>query len=219
MSDAINRLISGYQHFKSQYFGKEGTVFKDLSDKGQNPKVMVISCSDSRVDPSIILQSSPGELFVVRNVANLIPPCEENTGYHGTSAALEFAVLTLKVEHIIMLGHSRCGGIQALLKEPGGFKQSHDHQGFIHSWMHIADESRAYVLKNFHHCSLEDQARHCEERSLETSLQNLKTFPWIKERVDQGFLKLHAWHFDLESGTLQCFDEESKEFKALPSLS
>lgn len=214
-NDEISRLIMGYQQFRSQYFkNPKNTLFKDLVDKGQSPKIMVIACSDSRVDPSTILGGLPGELFVVRNVANLIPPYDNDPKHHGTSAALEFAVQSLKVHHIIVLGHSHCGGIRALLKPPRHSKNSKE-SSFITSWMNIANEAKEKVLTQCKEQPLEQQAKVCEEQSLLISLKNLRTFPWIDEKVCAGILSLHVWRFDLSTGTIQRFNADSHQFEDL----
>ncbi len=140
---AITPLIEGYKQFRSKYFGKSKSLEK-LVTHDQKPKILVISCSDSRVDPAIILGSKPGELFVVRNVANLVPPFESDLKHHGTSAALEFGVLDLEVKHIIVLGHTHCGGIRALMEAPENTPPSN----FITAWMDIADSAKAQFKKS-----------------------------------------------------------------------
>lgn len=209
----IHDLVTGYKDFHAQYFenGTDSKLYQKLVKRGQAPKTMIIACSDSRVDPAIILNCSPGELFVVRNVANLVPPCENDAKHHGTSAALEFAVCFLGVEHIIILGHSHCGGIQALLRDQK-LEISND-RGFITHWMELAKEARTKALKE--HSDAEECEKHCGEYSLIASLNNLKTFSWIKDRVEAGDLSLHAWHFDLESGNIRSFNPQSQSFENL----
>ena len=219
----IRRLIRGYEAFRDEYFkDPENSLYKNLVEQGQRPKTLVVACSDSRVDPSILLNSKPGQLFVVRNVANLVPPCEDeirqqdetDPHYHGTSAALEFAVRHLGVENIVVLGHSLCGGVRALLKKS---KKAEDPRqtDFISSWMKIAEEARKKALAKGKPRSLDRQARICEEESLIISVNNLLTFPWIAEKVSAGKLHLHAWRFDLNSGVLQCFNPDSGKFENL----
>ena len=186
----IDRLIAGFKAFRETYYEAKPDFYRDLVAKGQSPDVMVIACSDSRVNPSIIAKAEPGELFIVRNVANLVPPYEPDGQYHGTSAALEFAVRDLKVEHIIILGHSHCGGIQCLCDghENGGDRE------FIDRWVSIVGQARDDSLEG------EAQYRHVERQAVKVSLGNLLTFPWVKSRVEDGSLKLHGWWFDLEAG-------------------
>ena len=211
----INRLIHGFEEFRSKYFNNPNNidVYKGLVKYGQEPKTMVVACSDSRVDPSIILNSKPGQLFVVRNVANLVPPFDNDPKHHGTSAALEFAVHDLKVQNIIVLGHSHCGGIRTLLKDK---KTSDARQtDFITSWMSIAKKAKEKALTEGHHQTIEQKAKACEEHSLSISFNNLLTFPWIEEKVKSGLLHLHAWRFDLNKGILQRFNPELKQFENL----
>lgn len=211
----IERFLHGYQQFREKYFAKnkKNSLYKKLVREGQSPKTMVIACSDSRVDPSIILGSEPGELFVVRNVANLVPPYDNDPKHHGTSAALEFAVQTLGVNHIIVLGHSHCGGIRALLAAP---IQAHTQgNSFISSWMNIANVAKAKVLAEYRDAPVAQQEKTCEEQSLRISLKNLLTFPWIHEKVTAGMLSLHAWRFDLSTGIIQHFNTKTQAFEDL----
>lgn len=214
-NDELNRLIAGYKQFQFEYFkNPHNTLYEDLTENGQNPKTMVIACSDSRVDPSIILNSAPGDLFVVRNVANLVPPFENNPGYHGTSAALEFAVQTLNVHHIIILGHSHCGGIRGLLEHHECHANIKENS-FIHSWMQIGEKARETALKESQGLPFKDLAKACEQESLRSSLQNLLSFPWIKEKVERGTLSIHAWHFDLNTGIIHRLNLDQDKFEPL----
>ncbi len=205
----IKQLIEGFGRFKSRYFEKEPGLFQQLIRQGQSPKIMVVACCDARVDPAIITDSNPGDLFVVRNVANLVPPCETGDGYHGTSAALEFAVRTLHVEHIIVLGHSQCGGIQAFLDNV-----EHSYTGeFITPWMEIAKDACQHAFSTLTNASRTDKLRACEQAAVQTSLQNLHTFPWIHEAVTQQRLELHGWYFDIAQGQLLIYNHTSKHFE------
>jgi carbonic anhydrase len=188
----VQRLINGFEAFREEYYQDQPNFYRNLVENGQHPKTMVIACSDSRVNPSIISKADPGELFIVRNVANLVPPYAPDVSYHGTSAAIEFAVRDLKVEDIIVLGHSHCGGIQVLCEEEPGKKT----REFIRSWMSIVEEARDDSLEG------DAQLRHVEREAVKVSLGNLRTFPWLKERLDKGDLVLHGWLFDLEVGEL-----------------
>lgn len=215
--DALSRLIVGYEAFKARYFSqeRESLVYEKLVQEGQNPEVMLIACSDSRVDPSILLGALPGELFVVRNVANIVPPCDNDPRHHGTSAALEFAVEHLKVQHIILLGHSHCGGIAALLNTSSCHIADQQNQSFIGSWMRIASAAKIKTESACEGQPFLERAKFCEEQSLLISLNNLETFPWIRARVAVGKLQLHAWRFDLSTGIIQRFDGASKQFEPL----
>jgi carbonic anhydrase len=188
-------------------------LFEPLKD-GQTPKVLMIACCDSRVSPDTILGAPPGEVFTVRNIANLIPPMEDAGGLHGTSAALEYAVLHLKVEHIIVKGHRACGGIKALMTMKEAPKTSDNGpKSFIGDWMNIAAPAKSKTLTECKDKDLETQLRFCEKESINNSLNNLLTFPWIKQAVDEGRLQLHGWYYDfvdcgLSAWTLQGAHEE-----------
>lgn len=193
----IDQLLAGFERFRTRYYNHDGSLLAALSSQGQAPKALVVACCDSRVDPAIILDVDPGELFVIRNVANLVPPEEQGGTYHGTSAAVQFAVQTLNVEHIVILGHSHCGGIQALMGEGAAGR-------YIGAWMSIAAAAREQVLQAYPEAAQADQAHACELAALRVSLNNLRTFPWIEERVQRGELTLHAWYFDIGAGRLHC---------------
>jgi len=201
-------LIDGFRKFRRKYFVLEKDLYLNLSSEGQSPKTLLIACSDSRVDPAILLSAEPGDLFVIRNVANLVPPYEEGGGHHGTSAAIEFAVKALKVENVIVLGHAQCGGIAALAAGPS----EADSGSFIRKWVTIADEARDKALqkvpihdfKRFCHC--------CELEAIVVSLKNLKTFPFIQKRLKEGSLVLSGWYFDLEEGKLWEYSEKGEKF-------
>ncbi len=192
-------FLEGYRQFRDQYYRENKETIERLMAKGQKPKAMMIACSDSRIDPSLKFGVSPGEMFIVRNVANLVPPYGPDNAYHGTSAAVEFAVRGLQVEHIIVMGHAKCGGIHTLMQH------EHAHDDFISSWMKIAEPAR-----NFARAKMQDPAaaqRMCEQEAVKTSLANLMTFPWVAERVRDGKLELHGWYFDLETASLFICDE------------
>jgi carbonic anhydrase len=201
----IAKFISGFKHFQQSYYVENHELYDKLKQK-QQPNTLIISCCDSRVDPVILTNSEPGELFVVRNVANLVPPCEVGGGQHGVSAALEFGVCSLGVEHIIILGHSQCGGIRALMEEAYGAEEG----GFIAQWMHIAEPARVKIKQELSHQSIELQSRACEQAAILLSLENLLSFPWIATRVQSGKLQLHGWYFDLAEGELLGYDAELK---------
>lgn len=206
----IQKLIAGFKRFQESYFGGDQELFDQLRE-GQNPSAMVIACSDSRVDPAILLDCEPGDLFMVRNVANLVPPYEKGTGLHGVSTALEFGVCVLGVQHLIVLGHSRCGGIHALMNGiPAGASAE-----FIINWVNIAARAKERVLAELPGATPQEQCCACEEASILVSLENLLTFPWIRERVNQGALMLHGWYFDIETGELVAYDPTSGRFEPL----
>ena len=196
----IQRFIDGFKIFREEYYGTRPDFFRKLVTQGQNPSLMVIACSDSRIDPAIIGKAEPGELFVVRNVANLVPAYKQGNFYHGTSAAIEFGVRDLKVHDIVVLGHSQCGGIKHLC-ECG---DNSEDRPFISNWMK--------TIGNLNINGLEGEARlrHAEKEGIKISKENLMTFPWIKDRVYAGDLTLHGFLFDLEKGELSRLTSENE---------
>jgi carbonic anhydrase len=205
----FNALLDGYRRFRSQGWGAQRQRWAELAE-GQSPKVMVIACSDSRVDPSLIFDARPGEMFVVRNVANLVPPFEPDNHYHGVSAALEFAVTQLEVEELVVMGHGFCGGCAAALT--GQF----DHAGhgaghFIAHWINMLVEARDPIKAR--HPELGRQAFfEMELEGVRISLRNLRSFPWVREREESGRLKLHGAYFAVADGVLHVLDEANGGF-------
>ncbi|HEV2080025.1 MAG TPA: carbonic anhydrase [Allosphingosinicella sp.] len=205
----FNALLEGYRRFRDTGWKQERERWAQLAE-GQSPKVMVIACSDSRVDPGQIFDANPGEMFVVRNVANLVPPFETTGGHHGVSAALEFAVTQLEVEEIIVLGHGFCGGCAAALS--GQFDDAPLGEGhFIAQWISLLREAAGKVRSR--HSELDRTAfREMEHESVQVSLRNLRTFPWVREREGDGRLKLHGAFFAISDGVLHVLDEASGKF-------
>lgn len=206
----LQKLIRGFKRFQRQFFKSDNTLFEQLKTQ-QTPKTLVIGCSDSRVDPAIITKSGPGDLFVIRNVANLVPPYEPDTRYHGVSSALEYAVQILRVDHIIVMGHANCGGIDALMR---GSEQMQIGE-FIDHWVGIARPAKEAVLRDMADKPLTLQRKACEEAAILISLENLLTFPWVAQRVDEGSLAIHGWYFDLEAGEMLSYNPESGTFERL----
>ncbi len=209
----IARFIAGFERFQIKYFQDEQSLFSRLRHS-QQPRVLVISCCDSRVDPAMLTDADPGDLFVIRNVANLVPPYVHEIEAPGIRAALEFAVKSLEVEHIIVLGHSNCGGIQALMKGEGITQNQYE---FIGRWVSIARHARERVLRELPQKPLALQERACEQAAILLSLENLLSFPWISERVDNNSLALHGWYFDIVSGELLSYSAETAGFEPLIS--
>jgi len=203
-------LIDGYRRFRRDRWPKERERWAELAE-GQRPKVMVIACSDSRVDPAEIFDTRPGEMFVVRNVAALAPPYETSRGLHGVSAALEFAVTQLEVEEILVLGHGSCGGCAAALT--GRFDGAEPGEGhFIADWVRLLDEARDAVRAR-HRELTGEAALEMELESVRISLANLRTFPWIDERERDGRLELHGGHFSIAEGKLYLLDGAEASFR------
>tara|TARA_R110000782_G_scaffold27256_20_gene69187 strand:+ start:5536 stop:6183 length:648 start_codon:yes stop_codon:yes gene_type:complete len=208
----VKKLINGYQRFHKKYFEEQPEIYNSLFEEGQSPKFLVISCCDSRVDPAQVMDTAPGDIFVIRNVANLVPVNEVDGKSHGTSAAMEFAIKHLNVKHIIVFGHSQCGGIKSLME---GNHLGHDY-GFIDPWMEIAKTARERVINNNENEDFDAQCVRCEKASIQISLDNLMTFPWIKERYDAGKLFMHGWYFDIDSGCL--FGKQGDQFLPVNDL-
>ena len=206
----FNALLDGYGRFRQSGWAAQRDRWQQLAE-GQSPKVMVIACSDSRVDPTQIFDASPGEMFVVRNVANLVPPYEPDQGRHGVSAALEFAVTQLQVEEVIVLGHGFCGGCAAALT--GQFDAAQPGEGgFIAHWIDMLHAARDKVRAE-HGDTLDRAAfRAMELEGVRVSLRNLRTFPWVREREADGRLKLHGAFFAISDGILHVLDEETGAF-------
>lgn len=205
------KLTRGFLEFRSATFEPRRELFEQLAHQ-QQPRVMMIACSDSRVDPAILTGAEPGDLFMVRNVANLVPPCVMDHAQHGVSAALEFGVKVLGVEHVVVFGHVDCGGIRALLSQDPAIDAEHS---FIHRWLQIADEARRRTLLVARHEPIETQLRILEQEAIRTSLANLLTFPWIEERVATGKLRLHGWSFDLDQGEVRAYVPADDTFEPL----
>jgi len=206
----LDEMIEGYRRFREMGWTRERERWSQLAER-QNPKTMVLACSDSRVDPSIIFDAQPGQMFVVRNVANLAPPFETSHGYHGVSAALEFAVTQLEVEELLVLGHGSCGGCAAALT--GQFDDADHGEGhFIATWVDMLREARRSVRAA--HAELDDAAFLAMERAaIKVSLANLRTFPWVIEREQDRRLTLHGGHFSIAEGRLYVLDEAEGEFR------
>ena len=205
----VKNLIAGFFDFKKNFFGTTNTFYENFVKYGQKPKFLVISCSDSRVDPAILFKTGPGDLFVVRNVANLVPPYQPDDRHHGISAAIEFGVRDLGIREIIVLGHAFCGGIKALC--------THVQTGnvgdreFIGPWMKIAMP----VMKQFSKNHKGYDIHKIEKAVVVNSMDNLRTFPWLKTLEDSQQLKIHGWWFEMENGTLWNYDQSKKVFRLI----
>ncbi|AVP87240.1 carbonate dehydratase [Candidatus Phycorickettsia trachydisci] len=206
MPKNLHNLIDGYKEFRKNYFSHHKALFDNLSTHGQSPKILIIACSDSRVDPAIVTNAIPGDLFVIRNVANLVPNCEEEDliNYHGTSAAIEYAVCDLKVRHIIVCGHAKCGGLTSMFNTTSQKRSP----SFMNKWVSIAKNPFNKVHEKYFHESLDRKIELLAKESLINSLSNLKTFPWLSEKVKQNDLFLHAWYFEIATCNIQFLDTD-----------
>src|SRR5689334_13908730 len=204
------RLLEGYRAFATHRLPTEQSRYKDLSVNGQKPEVMVIGCCDSRVSPEVIFDVGPGELFVLRNIANLVPIYQPDENAHGVSAALEFAVTVLKVKHIVILGHAQCGGIRAFVDKieplsPGDF---------IGRWMSMFIKPGEVVEQRAHE-SMQEFVTRIEKAAVFRSIENLMTFPFVRNRVERGDLQLHGAYFGVAEGSLFVLDRVAKEFRSV----
>ncbi len=207
----IAEFLAGFERFRERYFGGDESVFQRLR-QGQSPRALVISCCDSRADPGMLLGAGPGDIFVVRNVANLVPPYSESAELPGIRADIEFAVKSLNVERTIILGHSGCGGIAALMADEGAAAEKYE---FIGAWMSIAAAARERVLRELAGEPRAVQVKACEQGAIALSLENLMSFPWIRERVEAGTLTLHGWYFDIDAGELLAYSPATSSFTPL----
>lgn len=199
------KMIAGFRAFHHTYYEQQPDFYSTLIQKGQSPKALLIGCSDSRVTPTSLFGTEPGDIFVVRNVANLVPPEDLDGHLHGTSAAIDFAVNHLEVQHIIVNGHSQCSGIKALLNGTGG--------KYIKPWVEISRDARSEVLRKYAEASPEEQLTALEKASILISLENLLSFDSVRRKVVCGELQLHGWYFDMQNGELLRYDLEKKTFE------
>lgn len=204
----IEKFVQGFTRFQQQYLGGQ-SIFDTLRE-GQHPGTLLIGCCDSRVDPALITGSDPGDIFVVRNIANLVPPCTPDAP-PGVSSSIEFAVCGLEVARVIVLGHARCGGIRGLMNP----RRLAEETDFVGRWMRIAAPVRERVLRELPHKAPHEQCKACEMASILQSLDNLLTYPWIRRRVEEGRLCLHGWYFDIDTGALLAYSPRQQEFLPL----
>lgn len=209
MSHLPEHLLTGYRNFMSGRYTAESGRYVSLAREGQAPETMIIACCDSRSAPETIFDAGPGELFVMRNIANLVPPYEPDTRFHSTSAALEFAVQSLKVRNIVVMGHGRCGGINAALNSGQAPLSPGD---FIGRWMSLISPAADTVSSSTLMTTAERQTA-LERISVRYSIANLRTFPWIKAREDKGELALYGAWFDISKGELWAMNQETGDFE------
>ena len=214
----IDTLTNEFKGFRTRYFEENKQLFDHLTTHGQAPKVMMISCADSRVDPALLFNTAPGDIFMVRNVANLVPPCQTDTDDHSVSSALEFGVKDLKVEHIVVMGHALCGGMKALCSscqqtdEEQAAETEENRRSFIRGWVDVARPAINQVDMNQPE---PDKLRDAEQASIVNSLQNLRSFEFIKDKEAAGGLSLHGWWFDMNKGALWAFNKTEGKFMPL----
>lgn len=210
----MRNLIEGNELFQNRYFKKYEKELLELVEKGQNPKALFIGCSDSRVIPDLMLQTKPGDLFVVRNVGNFVAPHKPDNDYHATASAIEYAVNVLKVSEVIVCGHTHCGAIKSLYMPMESDKLIH-----IRKWLELAKPAKHIALSK--HGDTDDHEallRTTEQISLILQIDNLLTYPYVKEAVENSQLHIHGWYYDIENGNIEYYDPESYSFKPLNTL-
>lgn len=212
MSHFPEHLTDRFHRFKFRHFDQNRDHYEELANFGQSPDVMIVSCCDSRCDPETIFSAMPGELFVVRNVANIIPPYETGGKFHGVSAALEFAVLNLRVKHIVIMGHSGCGGIKAAMEQSSAIQTE---SMFISRWMSILDDCRLRVLSSHQTSSRKTVLDTMEREAIKVSLANLRSFPFITDLENKNKISLHGAYFDIGTGNLLVLSQQNGEYHAL----
>lgn len=203
--ERMQHLLEGYRNYRQTRWPELRALHKRLSEKGQSPRVLVIGCADSRVDPATIFDAAPGELFVVRNVANLAPPYEREPGFHGVSAAIEFAVVHLKVETVLVLGHAQCGGVAAALSD-----KPRDPKSFLDTWVGLLDAAKARIDR-----SAPDPQTDLEHESIRVTLENLATFPFISDAIAERGLQLVGMRYGVADGALEMLNAETGRFEPL----
>ena len=206
-------LLDGYRTFRTQRLPTEQTRYRELSVRGQSPEVMVIGCCDSRVSPEVIFDAGPGELFVMRNVAYLVPVYQPDQGAHGVSAALEYAVNALRIRHVVVLGHAQCGGIRAFIDKT----QPLSPGDFIGKWMAMFIKPGEIVEQRAHE-TMQDFTVRIEKAAVFRSLENLMTFPFVRSNVESGTLQLHGAYFGVAEGSLFVLDKVAKEFRGVANV-
>lgn len=209
---ALERLLKGFADFRLGYYREHLDLFEKLASEGQSPKILIVGCADARVDPGILTQTKPGDIFTVRNIGAMVPPAQipPDQHQHGTSAAIEFAVRGLAVEHIVILGHALCGGIAALVDGEASAFADFD---YLSTWTSVAREVRDEVVQRLEGQPREKIIRAVEQAAVVNSVRNLMGFPWIAAAVAEGRLMLHAWWFNLTEGQLYAFNTATAAFE------
>ncbi len=215
----INDLIKGNQKFKDVHFPKLEGKFDDLVENGQKPKILFIGCSDSRVIPDLIVDSKPGDMFILRNIGNFVPPYKNDTDFHGSSSAIEYAVSILNVKDIIICGHSHCGACASLYQD----LSDEPHLQHVKKWLKLGKEAKEHTLlsyKNIEFNTLtsdkkETILRATEKTSIKHQLNNLLTYPEVYRKIQSGELDIHGWYYKIEDGSIEYYDGNSCDFKRL----
>lgn len=214
--DSYNNLIDGYKAFRKQYLDEEYSAYRTWAGNNQAPEVMIIGCSDSRVNPAILTHAGLGDIFSVNNVANIVPAYESGDhSHHSVGSAVQYAVEHLKIKHIIVMGHSGCGGIKALLTHDEAQPSATSDSDYISDWVHIVKEAKTRIEADMPSAPLADKAQACEMEAALVSIANLITYPWVKKAIDENRLNLHAWYFHIESGQLMRYIHEEGQYRKI----
>ncbi|WP_417331870.1 carbonic anhydrase [Halarcobacter sp.] len=207
----LNELIKGNEKFRNSQFLELEDELKDLVEHGQKPEVLFIGCSDSRVTPDLMLNSKPGDMFILRNVGNFVPPYKHDEDYHGSAAAIEYAVAVLKVKHIVVCGHSHCGACKSLYEDI----PVTDSLVHVKTWLKLGAKAKERTLKNKKFNTEEEMYRATERNSIRYQLENLLTYPDVKRLLDEGELKVHGWYYDIQTAKIDYYDSKDDKFKPL----
>lgn len=210
----LSDFASGNEVFKRAYFKKHEKELLDLAQKGQQPKALFIGCSDSRVIPDLIIQSHPGDLFVIRNVGNFVPPYKPDEDYHATASGIEYAINVLNVSEVIICGHSHCGACKSLFQPLNDPNLIH-----IKKWLDLGEKAKSMALLSLGHDANEEELLRLTERmSIITQIDNLLTYPFVKERLEQERLYIHGWYYDIETGEIEYYDPDQYRYLPLGDL-
>lgn len=209
---SIDNLIDGFRQFRAGIRQQPQNPYHQRLLEGQSPRVMIIACCDARVDPSIITQADLGDILMIRNVANLVPPYRTDSHYQSTASALEFAVSKLQVRHIVVMGHSRCGGIMTVLSDVTQETRP-DHP--LGEWMSVMENVARETIQAMPNRPITEQACRCGRAALAVSVRNLHSYPWVKAAVERGELSLHGWYFNLAAVDLEQLDPKTGEYRSL----
>lgn len=207
----IDTIIEGYGKFKQKKFKHYKEHFSELAKQGQNPKVLFIACCDSRVVPSLLTSANPGDMFIVRNIGNMVAPYSPDNDYHSTAAAIEYAVSILEVSDIIVCGHSHCGAINGLYTDDRG------DENLLHvkKWLELGSRAKDFIASSMPNATFEEKLRATEKSSIVFQLVNLLTYPQVEKRVNEGKLNINGWYYYIENGKLEYYDDDSLSFKPL----
>lgn len=214
--DSYKQLVEGYKAFRHKYLSEDFDDYRAWAATSQSPKVMIIGCSDSRVNPAILTHAGLGEIFTTNNVANIVPPFEKGQHSHlSIGAAVQYAVTVLKVEHIIVMAHSGCGGVKALMSQEDDAAENRPDDDYIQGWVNVISEARDAVKTNMSDRDFEEQCQVCEMEGALVSLGNLSQYPYVTKALDSGTLDLHAWYFHIETGELLSYNSREGQYQRL----